>query len=86
MKIDYSKKFIKQYRKLPVKTRHQFQNRLVLFKLDQSSSKLHNHQLSGKYSGYYSINVTGDIRALYTWHGSTLVIFAFIGSHSQLYG
>lgn len=30
------------------------------------------------------MNVTGDVRALYREEGNTIVIFAFIGTHSQL--
>lgn len=42
--------------------------------------------LTGEYAGLYSINITGDIRALYKKVGDTYAIFGFIGTHSQLYG
>jgi len=31
------------------------------------------------------IDVTGDVRALYTVKGDIVIIFGFIGTHSQLY-
>ena len=86
MKIDYSKNFIKQYYKQPLKIQQQFQKRLELFIENPLDQKLRNHSLQGKYSKYKSINITGDIRALYYEKDDTLIIFAFIGSHSQLYG
>ena len=48
--------------------------------------QLHLHMLTGEYAGLYSINITGDIRALYEKIDDTYVIFGFIGTHSQLYG
>ena len=48
--------------------------------------KLKVHPLKGKYAGYWSMSISGDIRALYVSEGETIVIFALIGTHSQLYG
>jgi addiction module RelE/StbE family toxin len=85
MQIKFSKKFEKQLVKQPQKIRTQFNNRLELWKRDRSNAQLRDHRLSGKYTGYRSINVNGDIRALYYEKGDVIIIFAFIGSHSQLY-
>ena len=86
MKIEYSKRFLKQYYKQPIKTQQQFEKRLILWRNHPYSPQLHLHMLTGEYAGYYSINITGDIRALYEKVGDTYVIFGFIGSHAQLYG
>jgi addiction module RelE/StbE family toxin len=86
MKIDYTKGFLKQYYKQPIKVQQQFQDRINIFKTNPLDPKLRNHPLKGKYSKYKSINITGDIRALYTEKSDgKIVLFAFIGSHSQLY-
>ena len=60
--------------------------RLGLFLQDATNPILRNHELKGKYKDYKSINVTGDVRALYKKNGDEIVIFAMIGTHSQLYG
>ncbi len=85
MTIDYSKKFLKQYSRLSPKLQSQADNRMRLWEIDPTNPQLRNHALSGKYQGYRSISITGDIRALYTKKGEKTVIFGFIGSHSQLY-
>jgi addiction module RelE/StbE family toxin len=85
MKIDYTKNFEKQYLKLPEKIQNKFKSRLRLFLLDPYAPQLRNHSLRGKYEGFYSINVTGDIRALYRIENEQIVLFSFIGTHSQLY-
>lgn len=86
MIIRYLPKFKKQYKKLPKKFQKQFDDRLLLFVTDPTTPKLRVHPLKGEYAGYWSMNVNGDIRALYIIRGEEIIIFALIGSHSELYG
>lgn len=88
-RIDYSKKFDKQLRKVPLEIKTAFRERFNLFTIDPLHPQLNNHQLTGKYTGFRSINITGDWRAIFQeYHfdnGSIAIIFLFIGTHSQLY-
>ncbi len=84
-KIEYAKKFRKQYSKLNPKIRTQFKKRQRLWLNDPYNTQLHLHMLTGEYAGLYSINITSDIRALYEKIDDSYVIFGFIGTHSQLY-
>lgn len=86
MTIQYTLRFQKQYKKLPLKIQNQFDERLRLFIADPANPQLRIHQLKGKYIGYWSLNVTGDFRALYVKKGEQIFIFALIGTHSELYG
>jgi addiction module RelE/StbE family toxin len=86
MNIQYLPKFKKQYKKLPKKFQEQFDERVQLFIVDPTAPKLRVHPLKGKFAGYWSMNVNGDIRALYIFQKETLIIFALIGSRSVLYG
>lgn len=85
MQIYYTHTFKKQYRKLPKNVQAQFDERLLLWVEDASDPRLRVHPLHGKYAGYWSMNVSGDIRALYRRDGEHVVIFALIGTHSSLY-
>jgi addiction module RelE/StbE family toxin len=85
MTIRFSKNFTRSYDKLSGKLKLQTNRRIKLFIQDRSLPQLHDHALVGEYTGYRSINITGDIRALYYQDGDEIVIFAFIGTHSQLY-
>lgn len=85
MIIETTKTFDKQYAKLNDKTKTIFKSRLSLFKSNPFDFRLRNHALKGKYLGYRSIDITGDVRALYTVKGNIIIIFGFIGTHSQLY-
>ncbi len=78
--------FHKQYRKLPKKIQAKFDQRFQLFVSDPQNSLLRIHALTGKYQGFWSLDVTGDYRALYQHQDDEVIIFGFIGTHSQLYG
>jgi addiction module RelE/StbE family toxin len=85
MIVRFTKKFEKQLLKQPVKIQKQLYSRIDLFIENQDNLLLKKHALKGKYLGLYSINVSGDVRALYYENGEDMVFFAFIGTHSQLY-
>lgn len=84
--IQFAKSFRKQFKKLDRKIQDQFWHRYELWIENPDHPHLHDYALIGNYSGYRSINITGDVRALYRKRGDTIVIFALIGTHGQLYG
>ncbi|GAC1483790.1 MAG: hypothetical protein NVS1B7_8480 [Candidatus Saccharimonadales bacterium] len=86
MTIRYLPKFKKQYKKLPKKIQQQFDEKITLFAVDPTLPVLRVHPLKGNFKGYWSMNVNGDVRALYVMDGDATVFFALIGTHSQLYG
>ena len=86
MKIDFHKNFKKKYRKLKPSERQKFEERLLLFEKEPFNPILGNHSLTGEYSNYRSINITGNIRAHYEKLSSDNVLFVTIGTHSELYG
>ena len=86
MQIIFQSTFTKQYEKFPRKIRDQFDERLLLWLDNPEDSRLRIHSLKGKYVGYWSMNVNGDVRALYRHEGEYIIIFAVIGTHSELYG
>lgn len=85
MVIIYHKNFIKQSKSLPSKIKVKLTERLKLFGQDEFGPMLNNHPLKGKYLGFRSINITGDLRAIYQKQGD-IVTFVEINSHSNLYG
>lgn len=86
MTIQYLPKFKKQYKKLPQKIQDQFDEKTALFVVDPTHPVLKVHPLKGVFKGYWSMNVNGDVRALYIMDGDSIVIFGLIGTRSQLYG
>ncbi len=86
MKIDFSKKFKKKYKKLKLGERRKFEQRLELFEKDPHNSILNNHALQHPYLGFRSIDITGDLRVHYEQIDESTVLFITIGTHSELYG
>ena len=84
MLIDFHKDFTKDFKKISPKIKKKFQERLVLFEKDEFDPVLNNHALKGKWLGYRSINVTGDMRAIFKRDANS-ALFVTIDSHSNLY-
>ncbi|MGH7196082.1 MAG: type II toxin-antitoxin system RelE/ParE family toxin [Candidatus Saccharimonadales bacterium] len=87
MTIRYSKRFRKQFKKLRPKEKDRFWQRLELLKTRPYDKRLNNHLLSGDYAHMHSINIGGDLRALFSEAANgQIIIFELIGTHAQLYG
>jgi len=86
MQIEYSKKFIREFKKCSVNVKTNFKTRLEIFINDQYNSILNNHPLIGELRNYRSININGDWRAIFEEaDGGQIIYFVAIGTHSQLY-
>ncbi|MHB8913548.1 MAG: type II toxin-antitoxin system RelE/ParE family toxin [Minisyncoccota bacterium] len=86
MIVAYSKKFQKNYKKLPLKLQEQFKLRRNLFLTAPFDPTLNNHSLHEPYSGCRSINITGDYRAIFYHENPDIVRFITIGTHHELFG
>ena len=83
--IVFHKNFIKNSKKLTLQQKNNLTQRLKLFGQDKFNPLLNNHSLRGQYQRHRSINITGDLRAIYKKDGEN-IIFVAIDSHSNLYG
>ncbi len=87
-RIIYSRQFVKHFARAPLQIQEAFEKRLLLFIDDRRHTLLHVHALQGQMSGFWSINVSGDWRAIYhegVEGAVEWVEFIDIGTHSQLY-
>ena len=85
MRILFHKKFEKEYKKIPPQKKSQCEKRLILFTDDPFHPALNNHRLQGKLKDLYSINITGDLRALYKIVDENTIEFVLLDTHSNLY-
>jgi len=89
MTVRYDPAFLKKLKKLDVRVRNSFRERIALFARDPQNPQLNNHYLTREYSNFRSINITNDYRALYTEKGEgdeNVAYFEEIGTHKELYG
>lgn len=85
MKIFFHRNFEKQFAKLAKSERKKCEERIKLFADSPFNPILNNHQLHGKRKDYRSINITGNLRAIFKFMGENAAIFISVDSHSNLY-
>jgi addiction module RelE/StbE family toxin len=87
--VEFTSRFNKQRKAAPLDIKIALLEAIELFLEDPHSPLLRNHSLKEEYSGYNSIDVTGDWRALFKVRESdtqTVFTFHILGTHLQLYG
>ncbi|PIR46485.1 MAG: hypothetical protein COV07_04070 [Candidatus Vogelbacteria bacterium CG10_big_fil_rev_8_21_14_0_10_45_14] len=82
--VHYHRNFKKQFKRLSRNLQDKFGIRLAVFLSEPYSMELNNHLLAGEWRGHRSIDITGDIRAVYRVENE-INLFVAIGSHNQLY-
>jgi mRNA-degrading endonuclease YafQ of YafQ-DinJ toxin-antitoxin module len=85
MNIVLHRRFTKMAAKLTPRTKQKMVERMALFAQDPTNSQLRSHSLNTPYRGSYSIDITGDVRAIYELVDDETALFSHIGTHSQLY-
>lgn len=85
MRIFLHKNFEKKYARLRASEKKKFKERRNIFLMDPYNPILNNHALRGKFKGYRSINIAGDLRAVYGVVDKGTVLFVTIDKHSNLY-
>lgn len=88
-RIEFANLFNKQRKAASSVIKIAFRETLALFLEDPNNSHLRNHPLAGKLSGYRSIDVTDDWRALFKETQTSkqkVITFHKIGTHKELYG
>ncbi len=84
MNITFKKTFLKKIKNLTKKQQLALKARLQLFQDNHLHPILNNHALHGEYNYCRSINITGDLRAIYKEDKNTIT-FLVLGTHSELY-
>lgn len=80
-----TKYFKKKVSKLPKSIKIKLAKKINLFMDEPKDIILNNHQLSGRYSGYRSINITGNYRMIFEELEDSSVRLIDIDTHAKLY-
>ena len=78
-------RFEKAYKKSSKNIQKSFHERRDLLLTDPKNILLAIHKLHGDFEAFWSMKVTGDVRAVFQTEGF-IALFYDIGTHSQLYG
>lgn len=82
MKIYYSSKFVREYKKLPTSIREQAKKSEKLFRVDPFNPNLKTHKLHGPLKEFWSFSIDFDHRVIFEFYKNGIVWFHSIGSHS----
>ncbi len=89
MIVIYAPAFLNKLKKVNVRIRKSFKERIGLFLKNPNDPILDNHPLQDEYAGYISINITSDWRRLYSekyTEDDIVAYFSILGTHNDLYG
>lgn len=81
MKIYYSSKFVKGYKRLPKSVKLIAENKEKTFRKDPFDLTLKTHKLSGKLKEYYSFSIDYQYRIIFEFVGKDIVWFHLVGTH-----
>ncbi len=79
--IHYSKKFIKELKKLPKNIFEIAVKKEEIFRLNPLHSSLRLHELHGKFKGLWSISLTKNYRIIFERMSNGDILFISIGKH-----
>jgi len=81
MKIYYSSKFAKEYKRLPLKVKSVAEKKEKIFRRNPHDIILKTHKLTGKLKGYYSFSIDYQYRIIFELVEKKTVWFHSVGTH-----
>lgn len=88
MNVKLDPDLVKRLKKLDVKIRKSFKERIIRFSKNPQDPQLNNHRLKKEWLGHRSINVSTDWRSIYKEiqiGEEKVAYFVAIGTHKELY-
>jgi addiction module RelE/StbE family toxin len=85
MTVRFHTQFEKQFQKLRKNQKAKVKERAAIFLDDPFAPILNNHPLQGACHGYRSINIGGDLQAVYRLLAPDTAVFVAVGKHTALY-
>jgi len=83
MRINRSSRFKRSFKKLPLKIKKDFDQRIKVFFNNPFASSLHTHKLKGNLADYYAFYLKDGYRVLFDFIGENTIVLVNIGSHDD---
>ena len=81
MKIFYTPKFVKTYKKIPIKIRLLAVKKEKIFLANPHDPRLNTHSLTGDLDGSWSFSVNYQYRVVFNFLENNDILFLVIGTH-----
>ncbi|MDP3710804.1 MAG: type II toxin-antitoxin system mRNA interferase toxin, RelE/StbE family [bacterium] len=82
MKIYYSSKFEREYKKLPRNIKLLAEEKEIIFRKNPADPRLKTHKLHGHLKSYWSFGINNNYRVIFEFAEKGVVWFHSIGGHS----
>ena len=81
MKIYYSSKFEREYRKLPIKIKKVAEKKERIFRKDPFDERLRTHKLTGRLKEFWSFSIDDKHRIIFEFVDRNTIWFHSAGTH-----
>ena len=81
MRIYFSSKFEREYKKLPREAKEDAEDKEKLFRINPFGPTLRTHKLTGKLKDYWSFSISPKYRIIFEFVKEDTVWFHSVGSH-----
>lgn len=82
MRIYYSSKFEREYKKLPKEIKKLTEEKEAVFRKNPFDPKLNTHKLHGRLKEYWTIIVNDKYRIIFEFSKKDIIWFHSVGDHS----
>ena len=82
MKIYYSSKFAREYKKLPIDVKKIAEEKEKIFRKNPFNQRLKTHKLKGELKGFLSFSVNQKYRIIFEFVDANIIWFHSVGNHS----
>ena len=82
MKIIYTSKFAREYKKLPKEIKLLAEEKEKIFKANPADVVLDAHNLHGRFKDFWSFSVNFEYRIIFEFGESNIIYFHSVGNHS----
>lgn len=81
MKIYYSSKFAKEYKKIPRNIKLKAENKEIIFRKNPFDSRLKTHRLKGILKDFWAFSIDYQYRIIFEFRDYQTVWFHSVGTH-----
>ena len=81
MKILYSPKFIRQYKKFSSEIKDKVEAKEDIFRANPFDNRLKTHKLNGELNDYWSFSVDYNVRIIFIFQDTDTIRLELIGGH-----
>lgn len=86
MKIFYSSKFAREYKKLPLHVKQVAESKERVFQQNPTDARLNTHKLKGRLREYWALSIDHQYRIIFEFAEKDVVWFHSVGNHSIYQG